>query len=350
MRRTAVALATSLVLLAPGCATMHEIGIPNAQFDGIAITQIEVDVTHPEARLDVVVRFLVDNPTGTGLLIPPHGYAVSMKRPTQPDSQMTRIHTGTKERLVVPAGGHAFLEYPVSLSLNPATATQVASYLGYEAVYELQATVDLGALNPPSGPPALKYRGRLKLPLPPQIVVDGPPTFEFVGGLQHLNLSGIQNLMRPVVDVITGFGVGNIPGLGSVWDKFLDGFNQLHGGIDYPGPATEGIKIMAPVRVINPNHFEIEMPSFATTARISGTTNPVLDLRLTPGNGTALSREQRQIDATRSKRLTAESTVRWKDLQDGLPQLLGPNGLASVQLRGSVSVDLGYGPVRITFP
>jgi hypothetical protein len=54
MRRTAVALATSLVLLAPGCATMHEIGIPNAQFDGIAITQIEVDVTHPEARLDVV--------------------------------------------------------------------------------------------------------------------------------------------------------------------------------------------------------------------------------------------------------------------------------------------------------
>jgi hypothetical protein len=76
----------------------------------------------------------------------------------------------------------------------------------------------------------------------------------------------------------------------------------------------------------------------------------VLDLRLTPGTGTALNRAQRTIGPLGSKRLNAESTVRWKDLGDGLPQLLRPNGLASVQLSGSVSVDLGYGPIRITYP
>jgi hypothetical protein len=350
MRRAAFAFAAGLALLAPGCTTMHALGIPNAQFDGITFTQLEVDVASQEATLDVALRFLVDNPTGTRLVIPRHGYAVLMKRPDQPDSAMTRIYTDTKDPRIVPAGGQTVLEYPMTLSLSPATVNQALAYLGWEAVYELQAIVDLGALNPPSGPPTLRHRGRLKLPLPPQIAIDGPPTFQFVGGLEHLDLAGIKNLMQPAVDAITSFGVQNIPLLGPAWTSFLTGYNQLRGGIDYPGPDTEGLKVAVPVRVVNPNHFEIELPSFATAARIAGTTNPVLDLRLTPGSGTALNRAQRTIGGTSSKRLTAESTVRWKDLQDGLPQLLRPNGLASVQLRGSVSVDLGYGPVRITYP
>jgi hypothetical protein len=168
MRRAAFALAAGLALLAPGCATMHELGIPNAQFDGITFTQLEVDVANQEATLNVVVRFLVDNPTGTRLLIPRHGYAVLMGLPDRPDSEMTRIYTGTRERRIVPAGGHAVLEYPMTLSLSPTTVNQALAYLGWEAVYELQAIVDLGALNPPSGPLTLRHRGSLKLPLPPQ--------------------------------------------------------------------------------------------------------------------------------------------------------------------------------------
>jgi hypothetical protein len=134
-------------------------------------------------------------------------------------------------------------------------------------------------------------------------VIDGPDV-PVVGGLEHLDLSAIKNLMQPAVNVINDIGASNIPGLGAAWDKFVDGFNRLQGRIDYPGPDTEGLKITAPVRVVNPNHFEIELPSFATTARISGTTNPVLDLRLTPGTGTALDHAQRKINATSSKRST----------------------------------------------
>jgi len=350
MRRVAFGLAVGLALLTSGCATMHEIGIPNAQFDGISFEQLEVDVAGQEATLKVAVRFLVDNPTGTRLVIPRHGYAVLMGLADAPDSPMTRVYTDTLETTIVPAGGHAPLTYPMTLSLSPTAANRVLAYLGHEAAFQLQAMLDLGALNPPSGPLTVKHRGSFKLPLPPQIVVDGAPSFQFVGGLEHLDLSGIQGLMQPAVDFIRTFGVDHIPGLDSVWAQFMAGFNQLRGGIDYPGADTEGIKVTVPVRVVNPNHFEIELPSFAAAARIAGTTNPVLDLRLTPGSGTALNRAQRRIAATGSKRLAAESTVRWKDLQDGLPQLLRPNGLASVQLRGSVSVDLGYGPVRITYP
>jgi hypothetical protein len=350
MRRTAFALATCLALLAPGCTTVHELGIPNAQFDGITFTQLEADVASQEATLDVALRFLVDNPTGTRLVIPRHGYSVLLKRRDQPDFAMTRIYTDTKDPRIVPAGGQAVLEYPMTLSLSPATANQALAYLGWEAVYELRAIVDLGPLNPPSGPPTLKHRGRLKLPLPPRIVVDGVPTFQFVGDLEHLDLSGIKHLMQPAVDVINGIGASNIPGLGPAWDEFVDGFNRLQGRIDYPGPDTEGLKIAVPVRVINQNHFDIELPSFASMVRIAGTANPVLDLRLTPGNGTALNRAQRRIDPLAFKRLKAESTVRWKDLGDGLSQLLGPNGFGNVQLSGSVSVDLGYGPVKITYP
>jgi len=156
--------------------------------------------------------------------------------------------------------------------------------------------------------------------------------------------------MQPAVDAITSFGVQNIPFLGPAWTNFLDGFNQIRGGIDYPGPDTAGLKVTVPVRFNNPKHCTSELPAFAETTRIGSTTDPVLDLQLRPGNGTALDRTQRRIGPTSFKRLNAESLVRWKDLPAGLPQLLRPNGLASVHLSGSVSVDLGYGPVRVTFP
>ena len=346
-------LFAGLVVLQGGCTTIHDLGIPSAQFDTIRFDHVEISVGGLDARLDVVIQFLVDNPTGTRFVIPRHDFAVLMGRPGEAESQMTRVHADTQDPTTVPAHDQAPIVYHVPLSLNPVTANRALAYLGYEAVYQLQASVDLGPLNPPAGAPTLKHRGQIKLPLPPRIVPDGAPSFQFVGGLQHIDLSGIRSVMRPAVDAITSFGVEHIPGLGSKWTEFLGAFNQLQGGIDYPGPATEGVKITVPVRVINQNHFEIELPAFAAAARIGGTANPVLDLRLTPGSGTTLTRPQRTIGPRGplgSKRLNAESIVRWKDLEDGLPQLLRPNSLDSIQLSGSVSVDLGYGPIKITYP
>ena len=186
--------------------------------------------------------------------------------------------------------------------------------------------------------------------MPSRIVLAGPQRFEFVGGLARIDLTELKEAMQPAVDVITGIGVGNIPGLGGVWQEFLTAFNRLNLDIRYQGPNTEGVRIIAPLRVVNPNHFPIELPAFATSARITGTTNPVLDLRLTPGSVTQLNRGERTILGQRSKPLDAVSTVRWKDLADGLPPILRPDGLANVQLSGAVSVDLGYGPVRIAYP
>ena len=137
--------------------------------------QLEVDVANQEATLNVVVRFLVDNPTGTRLLIPRHGYAVLDGAPGPPGFEMTRIHTGdTGTPGSCRLGPRRASSTAMTLSLSPTTVNQALAYLGWEAVYELQAIVDLGALNPPSGPPTLRHRGSLKLPLPPQIAVDGP--------------------------------------------------------------------------------------------------------------------------------------------------------------------------------
>lgn len=343
-------LCAGLVVVGAGCTTLKELGIPTAQFDAIRFDQVEVNIATQEARLNVVLRFLVDNPTGTRLAIPRHDFAVLMGLEGQSESQMAQIHAGAKALTMVPAGGQAAIEYEVPLSLNPVTANRALAYLGHEAVYQFQATVDLGVLNPPAGAPTLKHRGRIKLPLPPRIAPDGAPSFEFVGGLEHIDLTALKTMMQPAVAAIESFGVQLIPRLNDLWADFRAAFNRLNTVIDYPGPDTEGIRVSVPVRVTNPNHFEIELPAFATAARIVGTANPVLDARLTPGSGVQLNRQQRTIAALGFKRLNAVSTARWKDLADGLPQILRPDALSNVQLSGSVSVDLGYGPVRIVYP
>jgi hypothetical protein len=336
--------------LGTGCTTIKELGIPTAQFDAIRFEQAEVLVATQEARLTVVLQFLVDNPTGTRLMIPRHDFAVLMGLPGQPESQMTQVHAGAKTLTMVPAEGHASVDYEIPLSLNPVGANRALAYLGHEAVYQFQATVDLGVLNPSAGPPTLKQRGRVKLPLPPRIALDGTPSFRFVGGLERIDLQALKSQMQPAVTAISAFGVGNIPLLGPHWNSFVAAFNRLNLIIDYPGPDTEGVSVTVPVRVTNQNHFAIELPAFASAARITGTENPVLDVQLTPGSGTTLSQSQRRIGPLGSKRLLAVSTARWKDLADGLPQILRPNGLSNVQLRGSVSVDLGYGPMKISYP
>jgi hypothetical protein len=251
---------------------------------------------------------------------------------------------------VVPANGQAVIDYVVPLSLTPVTANRLLSYLGYEAVYQFQATVDLGPLNPGGGLPTLKHRGRVKLPLPPRIVAAGPPVFEFVGGLETLDLTALRAAMQPAVDVIESFGVSHIPLLGDAWHDFRAAFDELTLVIRYPGPNTAGVRVRTPLAVTNRNHFPIELPAFATAARIVGTPQPVLDLRLTPGTGTPLDRAQRTIPPLGVEPLEAVATVRWKDLGDGLTQILRPDGLANVQLSGAVSVDLGYGPIRVTYP
>jgi hypothetical protein len=345
-----ILLSAGLAVGATACTTIHELGIPSAQFDAIKFDHVEISAASQEARLNVVLRFLVDNPTGTRLMIPRHDFGVLMGLAGQPESQMTQVHADTKALTTVPAGGQAIIDYVIPLSLSPITANRALAYLGHDAVYQFQATVDLGVLNPPAGAPTLKHRGRVRLPLPPRIVADGVPSFEFVGGLEQINLIALKSMMQPAVSAIASFGAEHIPGLGSVWTDFLTAFNRLNAVINYPGPSTEGVRITAPVRVINQNHFDIELPSFATTAGIVGTSNPVLDLRLTPGSGAQLNRAQRTIPALGSKRLNAVTTARWKDLADGLPQILRPGGLSNVQLSGSVSADLGYGPVKITYP
>jgi hypothetical protein len=343
-------LLAGLVLCQGGCTTIHDLGIPSAQFDAIRFDQVEISVANQEARLDVVLRFLVDNLTGARLLIPRHDYAVLMGLEGQPESQMAQIHAAARATTIVPPGGQTAIEYAIPLSLTPAAANRALAYLGHEAVYQFQATVDLGALNPAGGAPTLKHRGQIKLPLPPRIVADGAPAFEFVGGLETIDLTALKSAMQPTVNLIESFGVGRIPGLGDAWSDFRAAFNQLTLVIQYPGRNTEGVRITTPLRVTNQNHFEIELPSFATAARIVGTPNPVLDLRLVPEQGTQLNRAQRTIPALGIKRLHAVSTARWKDLADGLPQILRPNGLSNVQLSGSVSVDLGYGPIKVSYP
>jgi hypothetical protein len=350
MKQIAPLLLCAGLLLGAGCTTIKELGIPTAQFDAIRFEQAEVLVASQEARLTVVLQFRVDNPTGTRLIVPRHDFAVLMGLEGQPESQMTQVHAGARTATTVPAGGQASVEYEIPLSLNPVSANRALAYLGHEAVYQFQASVDLGVLNPPAGPPTLKHRGRVKLPLPPRITPDGTPSFQFVGGLERIDLRALKSAMQPAVTAISDFGVGNIPFLGEHWNNFVAAFNQLNLRIDYPGPDTEGVSVTVPVRVTNQNHFGIELPAFASAARITGTANPVLDVRLTPGSGNALSEAQRTIGPLGSKRLLAVSTARWKDLADGLPQILRPNGLSSVQLSGSVSVDLGYGPMKISYP
>jgi hypothetical protein len=350
MKQIAPLLLCAGLVLGAGCTTIKELGIPTAQFDAIRFDQVEVLVASQEARLTVVLEFRVDNPTGTRLVIPRHDFAVLMGLPGQPESQMTQVHAGSKMSTTVPAGGHASVEYAIPLSLNPVSANRALAYLGHEAVYQFQASMDLGVLNPPAGPPTLKHRGRVKLPLPPRIALDGAPSFQFVGGLERIDLRALKSEMQPAVTAISNFGVGNIPLLGQHWNNFVAAFNRLNLLIDYPGPDTEGVSVTVPVRVTNQNHFEIELPAFASAARITGAANPVLEVRLTPGSGTTLSQAQRTLGRLESKRLLAVSTARWKDLADGLPQILRPNGLSGVQLSGSVSVDLGYGPMKISYP
>ena len=165
-----------------------------------------------------MLRFLVTNPTGTRLLIPRHDFAMLMGVDGQSDAQMAQVHADTWTTTIVPAEGQATIPYIIPLSLNPVAANRVLGYLGHDAVYQFQATVDLGPLNPPSGP-RLSHRGRIRLPLPPRIVLAGPPRFEFVGGLARIDLTELKEAMQPAVDVITGIGVGNIPGLGGVWQS-----------------------------------------------------------------------------------------------------------------------------------
>ena len=333
------------------CQSLHDLGVPNAQFDAIRFEQAEISVADQEGSLDVVLAFKVDNPTATRLWIPRHTFAMRLGLEGQTEEQMTVVQTGTRSRVSVSPRAETTVEYTVPLSLSSSSANQLASYLGHEAVYQFDATVDLGALNPSGNPPRLRHRGTLKLPLPPQIALNGTPRFSFVGQLEEIDLTETQSKMAGVVGAINQLGPGTLPGVGPHWNQFMNAYNSLNTVVSYPGPNTDGVNIRVPMRVRNPNHFPIELPAFSSSVGLANASEPVVDLTLRPSTGNALNRNQRTIGARSTRTVSAETTVRWSELPQGFQSILQSNGLNNaVEIEGSISVDLGYGPVKVAYP
>jgi len=127
------------------------------------------------------------------------------------------------------------------------------------------------------------------------------------------------------------------------WEQFKtnwEDFKERPLQINYPGPRVTGLQIAVPLRIYNPNSFEIQAPIFFGAASAGGH-QPLSFLASAPPGGQVIPAKTHQY-------IQVRFTLDWAQGGTGLLGLLQPGSpLQQTRLLGTTSLDLGYGPMRV---
>lgn len=214
------------------------------------------------------------------------------------------------------------------------------------------------------------YDDTLRLPLPPVIQPDftRPPSLGLTGQMETLDLRPIRNIMNPfvkairettitvpfdqeviviqqILDILSGFDLN----LTQEWENFMAGWTDFKNQpvLKYPGTNTTGIEIKVPIKVYNPNEFEIECPQFElTTVADIANANSYIPFYFRQKT----SSSNPMIAAKSTKQVWITSGINWNSGYTLPNILLGTTPtIPHPGVKGAFTYDLGYGTMNIPF-
>lgn len=315
-----------------GCASSN---LP-VQMRGLQLESLRPNLGDGSVELVFLLRFRLNNPSSTSLPILAHTASF----------QLDGESVGTVEHLFppgleLPANGSTELDYRVRLD----TGQLDPGMLGRDVEYRFGAEIELPI--PTETEPALDALGlspqltlafedTLRLPLLPKVALHGTPSLALVGGTL---ITVPRTLDLALGGAVRGFVVGGLEGVGlsdvaDDWGDFLDAVLTPNVDIVKMTPIT-GLQAKVPVRISNPNQFEIELPSLGFDFATAG--GDVWTVTQTPNDGSLAPKDQ----PGDHEDVTYESTFSF----EGLGDLVIPS--ANRTLAVDAAVDLGHGRTQL---
>jgi LEA14-like dessication related protein len=333
--RLALAAAAALLAVASGCASRP---LP-VQMRGIHLRSVQPDFATRSVAMDFEVRFRLNNPSSTPLPIPDHSARFELDGTDM--GQVELLFPGGTE---LPGDGSLDLAYRVRVDTGLLAPERLGRDLPYRfaASFEIPLPEDVPDLGDLAPHLTLAFEDTIRVPLLPEAALVGAPSLQLVGGqVQVVERDfdlGILEAQRDLwAEVVYHATIGSDAQKAQARESFKDFVDAVVGTdvqVVTMTPVT-GIRVRVPVRVENPNQFEIALPSLAVDFEAGA--RDVWTLRQTPATGT-LGREG---TAASGRNVTYESTFHF----DGLGDLAIP---ASQRALGvDASADLGHGSVRV---
>ena len=309
--------------------------LPVAQMRGLHLRRVEPDFQTRSVKIELDVRFRLNNTLSVPIPIPDHTAQFRLA-----GVDMGTVSAQLPSGGTVPASGFANLDYRVHID----TGLLPQSVLGRDVPYRFSASLGFGSLGIPMDDVVLWIEDALRIPLLPQAQLIDAPSLKLLGGEVNrvpreidLNfLAGLRDGLAELVYLAAPGDASEKEDARNSWLEMFDAMVDVSPEVELvrTTPVT-GMELEIPVKIHNPNLFEIALPSLAVDFDAGG--KNVWTVKQSPSSGS--------LGATGSRSVTYTSTFHF----DGLDELALPT--SAPELAIDASVDLGHGatelPIRI---
>jgi LEA14-like dessication related protein len=316
------------------------------QMRGIQLRSVRPDFSTQSVEMKFDVRFRLNNPTSTSVPIPAHAA----------EFELDGNDVGTVDSLFpvdteLPGNGSVDLDYRVQIDTGLLSPSQREELLGRDVPYRFAANFEIPLPEELAGVPdivgwdpkvALSFEDVIRVPLLPEAQLWGSPALDLLGGditvvELDLNLEILEGLKQRSGDAVYLLTDGNADQKNAAresWWTFFDAITDTDVEIVQMTPVT-GMKVRVPIRITNPNEFEIALPSLAVD--LDAGSKDVWTVKQSPSTGTL----QKKGQSGSSRDVTYESTFHF----DGLGDLVIPSSQRELEV--DTSVDLGHGSIEL---
>jgi LEA14-like dessication related protein len=292
------------------------------------------------------VRFRLNNPTSTTVPIPAHAA----------EFELDGNDVGTVDSLFLvdtelPGNGSVDLDYRVQIDTGLLSPSQREELLGRDVPYRFAANFEIPLPEELAGVPdivgwdprvALSFEDVIRVPLLPEAQLLGSPVLDLLGGditaveldLDLGILEGLRQMSGDAVYLLIEGDTDQKNAARANWWAFFDAITNTDVEIVQMTPVT-GMKVKVPIRITNPNEFEIALPSLAVD--FDAGSKDVWTVKQSPATGTLRKKGQ----SGSSRDVTYESTFHF----DGLGHLAIPSSQRELEI--DTSVDLGHGSIEL---
>jgi hypothetical protein len=327
----------ALALSLAGCASPPLLPV---QMRGIQLRSVRPDFQTRSVAMEFDVRFRLINPSSTTLAIPAHEAHFELDGTDM--GQVQLLFPGGTE---LPGDGSVDLGYRVRID----TGLLQPSQLGRDLPWRFAASFEIPL--PDEVPPdladfvpslSLAFEDTIRVPLLPEAELAGAPSLQLVGGQvtvveRDFDLGILEANRDFWAEVVYHATIGDDAAKAAARESFKAFVDAVVGSdvqVVTMTPVT-AMKVRVPIRVENPNQFEIALPALAVDFEAGS--RDVWTLRQTPASGTL----RREGQAGSSRVVTYESTFHF----DGLGDLAIPS--SQRELAVDAAVDLGHGRVEV---
>ncbi len=385
----------SVLLFTTGCGSVKNIAdlLPTAEFHKFKVKKFEpairMEPFKVSAKMTIGLCFRFHNPYNRELTLP----APELQFNIRNHELLAMNRVEDLATLKIPAKKHLDVYYDYEIQMDPESA--FLNLLGKDNPYSFKCTMVINLRDYIKDSIATRFANQaipivsrfverdvsrykleivyddtLRLPLPPVIQPDltRPPSLGLKGQMETLDLRPVRNIMNPFVrairettitvpidhdviviqqmlDILSGFGLD----LTQKWDDFVEGWTDFQNQpvLKYPGTNTTGIEIKVPIKVYNPNEFEIECPQFEIkTMSDIDNANSYTPFYVSQKAATS----NPMIAAKGTKQVWITSGINWNSGYTLPNIILGTTpAIPHPGVKGAFTYDLGYGSMNIPF-